>query len=217
MKLRNGFEHLNSEFNKSYFKSLNEFLLRQQAVIYPPKEKWLRVFELCNLDDIKVVILGQDPYHQPKQANGLCFSVNDGLSHPRSLRNILKEVSRDIGCSYPNSGDLTPWARQGVFLLNTILTVEESKPASHQNIGWETFTDEVIRLLNNQLNNIVFLLWGKYAQSKSNLIDCNKHLILRASHPSPFSAHISFNDCSHFSKANKYLQNHSKKSINWCL
>jgi len=217
MKLTNGFEQLNKEFDKEYFKKLCSFLKSINEPIYPKKNDIFKVFSLCHIDNIKVVIIGQDPYHQPNQANGLAFSVNKGVNHPRSLRNIFKEVSRDCNCPYPKNGDLTNWAKQGVFLLNTILTVSEGSPSSHKNKGWEIFTDKVIKLLNSEKNNLVFMLWGKYAQSKIPLITTDKHLILTASHPSPFSARISFNGCSHFSKANAFLKNTNKSSINWCI
>ena len=217
MKLKNGFNELNAEFKKEYFLNLKKFLNSSKKEIYPQKENIFKVFDLCNLDDIKVVILGQDPYHQPNQANGLAFSVNENLKHPRSLRNIFKEVSRDCNCEYPSSGDLTPWAKQGVFLLNTILTVTKSSPSSHKNKGWETFTDRVIQHIDKKRTNIVFMLWGKYAQSKENLLSKNKHLILKSSHPSPFSARISFNGCGHFSKANNYLIENGLTPIDWCL
>lgn len=217
MFIKNGFQELNKEFDKEYFLKLQKKLILLYDEIYPPKKDIFKVFELCSLKDIKVVILGQDPYHQPSKANGLCFSVNKRQSHPRSLTNILKEVSRDCNCKYPNSGDLTPWALQGVFLLNTILTVSANKPASHRNMGWETFTNKVIEIISEENDNVVFMLWGKYAQSKMSLISTNKHLVLTASHPSPFSARLSFNGCSHFSKANTYLKETGQTTINWCL
>lgn len=217
MKLKNGFNELNVEFEKEYFLKLKSFLDSLDEKTYPAKKNVFKVFDLCHLDDIKVVILGQDPYHQPKQANGLAFSVNENINHPRSLRNIFKEISRDCNCKYPSSGDLTPWAKQGVFLLNTILTVTESIPSSHKNKGWETFTDSVIEYIDKKRANIVFMLWGNYAQSKENLLSKDKHLILKSSHPSPFSARLSFNGCGHFSKANSYLIKKGKTPINWCL
>ncbi len=217
MKLKNGFEELNCEFSKKYFIELNSFLKSVESTIYPRENDIFRVFNLCHMDDVKVIILGQDPYHQPNQANGLAFSVNKDTSHPRSLRNIFKEVSRDCNCPYPQIGDLTSWAKQGVFLLNTILTVSEGSPSSHKNKGWEKFTDRVIQLLDNKKTNLVFMLWGKYAQTKTHLVTKDKHLILTASHPSPFSARISFNGCSHFSKANYYLKKNNITPINWCI
>ncbi|MFP4457103.1 MAG: uracil-DNA glycosylase [Clostridia bacterium] len=217
MKLKNGFHDLNVEFEKDYFLKLKSFLDSLEEKIYPPKENIFKAFDLCDLSNIKVVILGQDPYHQPNQANGLAFSVNKGTPHPRSLRNILKEVSRDCDCKYPKEGNLTPWAKQGVFLLNTILTVSENKPSSHKNKGWEIFTDRVIEYIDKKRDNIVFILWGNYAQTKENLLSKDKHLILSSSHPSPFSARLSFNGCSHFSSANDYLIEKGHSPINWCL
>lgn len=217
MKLKNGFNELNADFEKEYFLKLKKFLDNLKEETYPKKENIFKVFDLCHLNDIKVVILGQDPYHQPNQANGLAFSVNKNINHPRSLRNIFKEISRDCKCKYPSSGDLTPLAKQGVFLLNTILTVTKNNPSSHKNKGWETFTDRVIEYIDKKRTNIVFMLWGNYAQSKEYLISKNKHLILKSSHPSPFSARLSFNGCSHFSKANNYLIEKGQAPINWCL
>jgi uracil-DNA glycosylase len=217
MYLNNGFEELNKEFSKEYFIRLENFINNQTDDVFPPKDKIFNAYKLTNLNTLKVVILGQDPYHQPNQANGLSFSVNKGVKHPRSLVNVLKEVSRDCNCKYPTHGDLSPWAKQGVFLLNTILTVSNNKPASHKAKGWECFTDRTLNLINNECCNIVFMMWGNYAKSKIELIDQSKHLILQASHPSPFSARLSFNGCSHFSKANDYLIEHGIKPINWCL
>ncbi len=212
----NGFEKLNDELSKEYFQKLENFLEQTNDTIYPARENIFKVFELCPLKDIKVVILGQDPYHGPKQAHGLCFSVPKNVPHPPSLRNIFKEVMRDIGCRYPQSGNLEPWAQSGVFLLNAILTVSAGKAASHRNLGWEQFTDRVIELLSAECPYLVFMLWGNYAQSKIPLID-KRHLILQSSHPSPLSAHVSFVGNGHFSAANAFLRRHGIEEVNWCL
>lgn len=185
--------------------------------IYPPKNLIFNAFSQTPLDKIKVVILGQDPYHGARQAMGLSFSVPDGVRHPPSLRNIFKEIHRDLGHPIPKSGNLTSWAQQGVFLLNTVLTVEELKAGSHQNKGWETFTDSIIQTISEQGNNIVFMLWGTHAQKKKSLIDCEKHLVLESVHPSPLSAHRGFIGCGHFGKANDYLRVKVSSEIDWCL
>ena len=180
--------------------------------------KIFRAFNECPLDDVKVVIIGQDPYHGPKQAHGYCFSVSNSISHPPSLINIFKEIETDLGLEYPKSGDLTPWARQGVFLLNATLTVEANKAGSHQKIGWETFTDSVIRIISEKKENIVFMLWGSYAKQKTNLIDSLKHCVLKSGHPSPLSANRGFwFGNKHFSKCNSYLKEVGKNEINWSL
>ena len=166
---------------------------------------------------MKVVILGQDPYHGPGQAHGLCFSVPPGIPFPPSLQNIFKELQDDLGLPMPSSGDLTPWARQGVFLLNAILTVEAHKPASHRGKGWEIFTDRVIQTVSQSRPHVVFMLWGQYARSKKSLIDASRHLILEAAHPSPYSAEKGFLGCRHFSKANAFLQAHGIEPIDWRL
>lgn len=184
-------------------------------VIYPEPKNLFNAFDSCPFDEVAVVILGQDPYHGIGQAHGLCFSVPEGKNPPPSLQNIFKEIQSDIGTNPPPHGDLSRWATQGVFLLNAILTVEASKPASHRDIGWEQFTDAVIQLLSEKQENLVFLLWGNYAKQKQEIIDHNKHLILTAPHPSPYSAASGFFGCKHFSKANDYLAQHNKKSINW--
>jgi len=180
---------------------------------YPPREKIFRAFELTPLENVKVVILGQDPYHGQGQANGLAFSVELGQKPPPSLRNILKEALQDVA-GMPIT-DLTRWAEQGVFLLNTVLTVEEKKPGSHAHFGWEHFTDEVISMISKNQDHVVFMLWGQYAQKKEIWIDTNKHMILKAPHPSPLSAYQGFIGCKHFSLANKYLEAHSKSTIHW--
>jgi uracil-DNA glycosylase len=183
------------------------------AVCYPPKADVFRAFDLCAPENIKVVIIGQDPYHGPKQANGLAFSVHAGQKAPPSLRNILKEVWEDVN-GMPLV-DLTRWAEQGVFLLNTVLTVEEKKPGAHSGFGWDTFTDEVIRAISERRQHVVFMLWGNYAQKKEPLIDTRKHLVLKAPHPSPLSAYQGFFGCKHFSQANVFLNQHGCASIDW--
>jgi len=183
------------------------------SICYPPKSEVFRAFELCSLEDVKVVILGQDPYHGPAQANGLAFSVHAGQKAPPSLRNMLKEVWDDVG-GMPWV-DLTRWAEQGVFLLNTVLTVEEKKPGSHSKFGWETFTDEVIRIISQHQPHVVFMLWGNYAQKKEMLIDTSKHLVLKAPHPSPLSAYQGFFGCKHFSQANVFLEGKELSSVKW--
>ncbi len=209
---------LTSEFEMPYFielsKKVREAYLGSTPV-YPPSKTVFRAFELCPFDSVKVVILGQDPYHGAGQAHGLCFSVQDGVRTPPSLQNIYKEIKDDIGTDIPTGGNLEGWAPQGVLLLNSVLTVEEGKPASHQGIGWEQFTDAVIQKISDEKERVVFLLWGKYAQDKGVRIDSEKHLILTAPHPSPFSAHTGFLGCKHFSKTNEYLQKHGQKPIEW--
>lgn len=184
--------------------------------VYPPPHDVFRSFELCPFHAVRVVILGQDPYHGPRQAHGLSFSVTSGIAIPPSLQNIYKEIEHDIGTpAQRTSGDLTLWAQQGVFLLNSVLTVFANQPASHRSIGWETFTDQVIAALSGERSNIVFLLWGSFAKSKASYIDTAKHLVLTAAHPSPFSAHNGFFGCGHFSKANEYLEQHGLAPIVW--
>lgn len=206
------------EFEKPYFKSLMAFVSEEysQYHCYPVKEAIFSAFNHCPLADTKVVILGQDPYHGPNQANGLCFSVQDGVRHPPSLVNIFKELQEDCGKPYPESGNLEPWAKQGVLLLNTILTVRENEPGSHQKRGWETFTDYVISVLSQKKEGLVFLLWGGYAQKKARLIDTGKHHILNSGHPSPLSANRGywFNN-GHFSKTNHILDKNGSKSVLW--
>ena len=211
---------LNPEFRKPYFTDLVDFVKNayRKTVCYPAGKDIFRAFNECPLDDVKVVIIGQDPYHGPKQAHGYCFSVSSSISHPPSLINIFKEIETDLGLEYPKSGDLTPWARQGVFLLNATLTVEANKAGSHQKIGWETFTDSVIRIISEKRENIVFMLWGSYAKQKSNLIDSFKHCVLKSGHPSPLSANRGFwFGNKHFSKCNSYLNEVGKNEINWSL
>jgi len=189
----------------------------QGVVVYPEQDKVFEAFRLCQFEQIKVVILGQDPYHGPGQAHGLCFSVQDGVALPPSLVNIYKELFLDINIPYAKSGDLTAWATQGVFLLNTVLTVEDGNAHSHKNIGWERFTDKVIQLISEYRSHVVFLLWGSAAQKKINLLDSKKHTVLRAPHPSPLSAYRGFLGCKHFSRANEALKYHNQESINWAL
>lgn len=208
---------LNEEFNKPYFQNLIEFLREEKAskTIYPPGSLIFNAFNSTPFNQVKVVILGQDPYHGTGQAHGLCFSVQKGIKPPPSLVNIYKELQSDIGMPIPNHGCLQDWANQGVFLLNAILTVEANKAASHQNKGWEIFTDAVIEKLSSGRNNLVFMLWGNYAKNKINLIDTNKHLVLTAAHPSPFSAYNGFLGCKHFSKANQYLIENGQAPVDW--
>ena len=209
-------EYLNVEFAKNYFKDLSKFLKQEYATrtIYPPKHQVFSAFK-TDLNDIKVVILGQDPYHGANQAHGLAFSVNKNVRTPPSLINIFKEISEDVGTPIPSHGNLQKWANQGVLLLNNVLTVEANKAGSHRGKGWEEFTDTMIKILNDERENLVFLLWGRDARTKKSLIDESRHLILEAAHPSPLSAHNGFFGSRHFSKANTYLIMNGKKSINW--
>jgi len=211
-------ELLATEREMDYFKSLYSFLYDNQSKeIYPTKENWYKAFEYSSFENTKVIILGQDPYHGINQAEGLSFSVPKGMPIPPSLRNIYIELESDIGITIPHHGHLSHWAKQGVLLLNSVLTVEKNSPASHANQGWETFTDNVIKLLNEKKHNLVFLLWGAYAGKKAELIDSDKHLILSAPHPSPFSAHKGFFGCKHFSKTNHYLESNKQQPINWSI
>jgi uracil-DNA glycosylase len=208
---------LKEEFEKPYFSDLTNFVKSEYATqkIYPPGSLIFNAFEKCPFDKVKVVILGQDPYHEPGQAHGLCFSVPDGISFPPSLQNIFKEIKNDLVLPIPKSGNLERWAEQGVFLLNSTLTVRAHQAGSHQKKGWETFTDNVIHFLSESEDHLVFLLWGAYAQRKDELIDSGKHLVLNSVHPSPLSAHRGFFGNHHFSKANEYLINHGKTPISW--
>lgn len=205
------------EFNKPYFTNLVEFVKEEYSThsIYPPGKEIFQAFDCCDFSDTKVVIIGQDPYHGAGQANGLCFSVRDGVRMPPSLVNIFKEIKQDLGKPIPASGDLTRWARQGVLLLNATLTVRSSAPGSHQNKGWENFTDAVIRKLSEEKEHVVYLLWGAYAQKKGEIIDRGKNLVLMSAHPSPFSADRGFFGCKHFSKTNEYLKSKGLKEIDW--
>ena len=208
------------EFGSEYMAALREFLKAEKAagkVIYPHSSNWFRALELTPLDKVRAVILGQDPYHGPGQAHGLCFSVQPGVRPPPSLVNIYKEMESDLGLSRPSHGFLQHWASQGVLLLNSVLTVEAGQPASHQKRGWERFTDAVIRALNNRPDPAVFLLWGAYAQKKAAFVDTARHLVLSAAHPSPFAAHNGFFGCRHFSKANAFLGEQSMTPIDWQL
>lgn len=208
---------LAEEFEKPYFDTLIHFVKQeyQSQVIYPPGKEIFRAFDCCEFSNVKVVIIGQDPYHGPGQANGLCFSVRDTVKIPPSLLNIFKEIHDDLKKPIPRSGDLERWAKQGVLLLNATLTVRAAMPGSHQNKGWETFTDAAIRKLSAEKEHLVFLLWGSYAQRKGEVIDRSKHLVLMSAHPSPFSADRGFFGCKHFSKANEYLKSKGLQEIDW--
>ena len=208
---------LQDEFDAPYFIALSEFLREEKKkfTIYPPGPEIFAAFNHTPFNRVKVVILGQDPYHGPGQAHGLCFSVPAGIPHPPSLINIFKEIESDLGIPVPISGNLTKWAGQGVLLVNAILTVRANTPTSHQNKGWEKFTDAVIRNLSEKRKNLVFLLWGNYAQAKESLIDSNRHYILKAAHPSPLSASRGFFGCRHFSRTNQILAEQGLKGIDW--
>ncbi|HLO58597.1 MAG TPA: uracil-DNA glycosylase [Bacteroidales bacterium] len=210
-------EVLNDEFGKSYFAGLKEFLLeeREKYTVFPPGGLIFNAFRLTSFDNVKVVIIGQDPYHGAGQAHGLCFSVPPGIPAPPSLVNIFKEIEKDLGIPVPNHGCLENWAKQGVLLLNATLTVRANQPGSHQRRGWENFTNSVIQRLSEKRVGLVFLLWGKFAQEKEALIDTNKHYILKAAHPSPYSAYNGFFGCRHFSKTNEILRKHGIDEINW--
>ncbi len=212
--------HLMPEFELPYMKQLKAFLVaekQQGKIIYPESRNIFNAFNSTPLDEVKVVILGQDPYHGPKQAHGLCFSVQQGVQVPPSLQNMFKELQRDIGFQHPGHGCLQAWANQGVLMLNATLTVQQANAGSHQGQGWEQFTDRAIQLVNQECSGVVFLLWGSYAQKKAVFIDQRKHLVLKAPHPSPLSAHRGFIGCGHFSQANNYLQSIGKPPINWQL
>lgn len=210
-------ERLADEFEKPYFKELTEFVRQEYKtqVCYPPGGLIFNAFNLCPFDQVKVVIIGQDPYHGPGQAHGLCFSVNDGIPFPPSLQNIFKEIQADLGKEVPVSGNLTRWAEQGVLLLNATLTVRAHQAASHQRHGWEEFTDAVIRKLSQERDHLVFILWGAYAQKKGAVIDRERHLVLTSAHPSPLSAYHGFFGNKHFSLTNAYLEQYGKTPINW--
>lgn len=210
---------LKQEFEQPYFRELATFVHEayETKTVYPPKSQVFSTFETTDYNDIKVVILGQDPYHQPHQAHGMCFSVNPGVPLPPSLKNIFLELQEDVGCTIPDNGYLLPWAKQGVFLLNTILTVEESHPLSHAKKGWETFTNHAIEVINQSSNPIVFFLWGRQAKKKEDMIDHQKHCVLTAAHPSPLSAYHGFFGCHHFSKANQFLMEQERRPIDWQL
>ncbi len=211
-------EKIQDEFEKAYFQQLEEFLIAENKnhIIYPKESKIFAAFQNTPWDKVKVVLIGQDPYHGEGQANGLSFSVNDGIRKPPSLQNIFKELESDLGYPIPSSGNLENWAKEGVLLLNASLTVRASEAGSHQKKGWEEFTDNVIRTISTQKENIVFLLWGNFAQTKANLIDTEKHYILKAAHPSPL-ARGAFFGCKHFSKTNDFLKINGLGEINWKL
>ena len=210
-------EALIPEFSKDYYIRLTDFVRKEyhETTVYPPGKLIFNAFNLCPFDKVKVVIIGQDPYHGPGQAHGLCFSVNDGIQPPPSLVNIFKEINSDLGKPIPQSGNLTRWAEQGVLLLNATLTVRAHQAGSHQKRGWEEFTDAVIRKLAEEKSNLVFILWGSYAQKKGAFIDRNKHLVLTSVHPSPLSAYNGFFGNHHFSLANDYLVKNGKTAIDW--
>ena len=208
---------IGEEFEKPYYVALNRFITKERLkyTVYPEQENIFRALNLTLPEDVKVVLIGQDPYHGPLQANGLSFSVARGITPPPSLRNIFKEVIEDVGINMPSHGDLTAWATQGVLLLNATLTVRKNEPGAHQNKGWEQFTDAIIKALNAHYNGLIFLLWGNYAKQKKALIDQRKHHILTAAHPSPFAAHRGFFGCRHFSTVNQLLKEQGKSPINW--
>jgi len=211
---------LKEEFGKPYFAQIVQFLKDEKKkgkTIYPPGKLIFNAFECTPFDKVKVVIIGQDPYHNPGQAHGLCFSVPDGVQPPPSLVNIFKELRDDLDIPIPNTGNLEKWAKQGVLLLNASLTVEANNPMSHSQIGWHYFTDEVIKHVSKDKANVVFMLWGKFAQNKENIIDTSKHKVLKAAHPSPLSAHNGFFGCRHFSKTNNWLKEMGEKAIDWSL
>ena len=210
-------EVLKEEFEKPYFEELTKFVRTEYAngTIYPSGRNIFRAFDKCPFAELKVVIIGQDPYHGPGQANGLCFSVNDGIPFPPSLQNIFKEINDDIGTPIPRSGELDRWAEQGVLLLNSVLTVQAHNAASHAGHGWEQFTDAVVRTINERKQGVVYMLWGSYAQKKGLIADPQQNLILKSVHPSPLSAYRGFFGCKHFSQANTYLQSIGKSPINW--
>jgi len=211
---------LGGEFEQPYMQNLKAFLAKEKAqgkVIYPHSSDWFNAFKYTPLNQVKVVILGQDPYHGPNQAHGLCFSVRPGVKTPPSLVNIYKELQSDLGIQPVNHGYLTSWAKQGVLMINAVLTVEQANAGSHQKKGWEQFTDKVIHVINEQLDGVVFLLWGSYAQKKAAFVDQNKHLVLKSVHPSPLSAHRGFFGNHQFSQANEFLISRGKQPINWQL
>lgn len=210
-------QHLAKEFESEYFAQLTNFVREEYShhTVYPPGGLIFNAFNNCSFDDVKVVLIGQDPYHEPQQAHGLCFSVNDGIKFPPSLQNIFKEIASDLGTPPPTSGNLTRWSEQGVLLMNATLTVRAHQAGSHQNKGWETFTDAVIKRLAEERENLVFILWGSYAQKKGAVIDRNKHLVLTSAHPSPLSSYRGFFGNKHFSRTNEYLVAHNKEAIVW--
>lgn len=213
------FNALQAEFDAPYFARLKAFLKEEKLKheVFPRGNLIFNAFNATPFDRVKVVVLGQDPYHGDGQAHGLSFSVQDGVKFPPSLRNIFKELQQDVGCKIPRSGNLGKWSSEGVLMLNSVLTVRKGQPGSHQKKGWETFTDAAISALSHEKNGLVFLLWGNYAKAKKTLIDGSKHLILDAAHPSPFSAHNGFFGCGHFSKANAFLAEVGSTPVDWCL
>ncbi len=218
VRIEDSWKHaLTTEFSAEYFKNLTTFVRTAYltSTVYPPPKDIFNAFAHCPFDHVKVVILGQDPYHGPGQAHGLSFSVREGVRTPPSLQNIYKEIRSDIGTPIPTSGNLERWSHQGVLLLNATLTVTAGSPGSHQGKGWEEFTDAVIKTLSDKREHLVFLLWGNYAKKKGARIDRSKHLVLEASHPSPLGAHKGFFGCRHFSKTNEYLTQHEQKPIAW--
>lgn len=211
---------LNNEFNQDYFKQIKQFILQEKAKgkeVFPPGKLMFNAFNLTPFNQVKVVIIGQDPYHGLGQAHGLSFSVPTGIKIPPSLQNIYKEIESDLGLSIPNHGNLESWAKRGVLMLNAVLSVNSGEPASHKAAGWENFTNAVIYYLSQQRSNLVFMLWGRFAQEKELLIDAHKHLILKAAHPSPFSAYQGFMGCKHFSKANEFLKLKGIEPIDWSI
>ncbi len=210
-------KHIGAEFDKQYFIDLTSFVRQEynQTMCYPPAKMIFNAFNLCPFNQVKVVIIGQDPYHEPGQAHGLCFSVNDGIQFPPSLVNIFKEIENDCGTPVPQSGNLTRWAEQGVLLLNATLTVRAHQAGSHQRRGWEEFTDAAIKALSADKEHLVFILWGSYAQGKASYIDPSKHLVLKSAHPSPLSAYRGFFGNKHFSRANDYLLQNGETPIQW--
>jgi len=213
-------KQLDQEFDQPYMDKLREFLLtrkQHRAVIYPPGAQIFNAMNSTPFEQVRVVILGQDPYHGPGQAHGLCFSVLPGVRTPPSLANIYREIHSDLGIDQPSHGSLQSWADQGVLLLNAVLTVERGQAGSHQGKGWETFTDVVVQKLNDKREGLVFMLWGSYAQKKGAVIDRRKHFVLKAPHPSPLSAYRGFLGCKHFSQANDYLQQHQQAPIDWSV
>ncbi|MCQ2268020.1 MAG: uracil-DNA glycosylase [Bacteroidaceae bacterium] len=218
VKIESGWKaQLQSEFDKPYFAQLTQFVRQEYATttVYPPGKLIFNAFDLCPFDKVRVVIIGQDPYHEPGQAHGLCFSVNDGVQFPPSLQNIFKEINSDLGTPIPTSGNLTRWAEQGVLLLNATLTVRAHQAGSHQHRGWEEFTDAVIRKVNENREHVVFILWGSYAQKKGAFIDRSRHLVLTSAHPSPLSVYRGFYGNHHFSLANDYLQKNGLPPVQW--
>ena len=218
VKIESGWKaQLQSEFDKPYFQALTQFVRQEYATttVYPPGSLIFNAFNLCPFQQVRVVIIGQDPYHEPGQAHGLCFSVNDGVPFPPSLQNIFKEIHDDLGSPIPATGNLTRWAQQGVLLLNATLTVRAHQAGSHQRRGWEEFTDAVIRQVNQNREHVVFILWGSYAQKKGAFIDRSRHLVLTSAHPSPLSVYRGFYGNHHFSLANAYLQKNGLPPIQW--